>query len=173
MTVLFLPIIKTVFQSSASMVRFMVTQLSAKQKISCLGQGLKERKTKNTYVCTKNPGEQPDLYRQLGLSEPQQPGRTTAPCAAPEGTHQPAKCYLRAHEEPWKSASSLRTTGLTGLGSALRFLLLWPKTTCEGKGLLQLRSLRSHPVFRDLGFFSQQKRFACSARETTGRHVLW
>lgn len=92
MTVIFLPIINTVLQSSASMVRFMVTQLSAKQKISCLGQGLKERKTKNSYVCTKNPGEQPELYRQLGLSEPQQPGRTTARCAAPEGTHQPAKC---------------------------------------------------------------------------------
>lgn len=38
---------------------------------------------------------------------------------------------------------------------------------------MQLRSLRSHPVFRDLGFFSQQNRFACSARETTRRHVLW
>lgn len=37
------------------MVRFMVTQLSAKQKISCLGQGLKGRKTKKRYVCTKNP----------------------------------------------------------------------------------------------------------------------
>lgn len=88
MTVIFLPIIKTVLQNSASMVRFMVTQLSAKQKISCLGEGLKERKTKNRYVCTKNPRQQPDLYRQLGLK----PDRTTASCAAPEGTHEPAKC---------------------------------------------------------------------------------
>lgn len=127
MTVIFLPIIKTVLQSSTSVVRFMVTQLSAKQKISCLGQGLKERKTKKRYVCTKNPRQQSDLSKQLGLK----PGRTTAPCAAPEGTHQPAECrnfcYLRVHEEPWKSARSLWTTGLTGLGSALRFLLLWPK----------------------------------------------
>lgn len=88
MTIIFLPIIKTVLQSSASMVRFTVMQLSAKQKISGLGQGLKERKTRNRYVCTKNLGQQPDLYRLLGLK----PGRTTAPCAAPEGTHQPAKC---------------------------------------------------------------------------------
>lgn len=100
MTVIFLPIIKTVLQSSASMARFMVTQLSAKQKISCLGQGLKERKTKKRYVCTENPRQQPDLSKQLGLK----PGRTTAPCAAPEGTHQPAECrnfcYLWVHEEP-------------------------------------------------------------------------
>lgn len=46
-------------------------------------------------------------------------------------------------------------------------------STTVTKTTKQLRSLRFHPVFRDLGFFSQQNRFARSARETTGRHVLW